>query len=75
MADPTEASRTPKGLHGGLRLATLLGFTGGFLMAYQRSSKRFWGWTENVRLQTHSHLVYELIKQVLSKGNGREARL
>ncbi|RDX54288.1 hypothetical protein OH76DRAFT_1479293 [Lentinus brumalis] len=32
-----------------LRLGGLLGFVGGFLMAYQRSSFRFWGWSENKR--------------------------
>ncbi|KAG8834553.1 hypothetical protein FRC17_008387 [Serendipita sp. 399] len=31
--------------------ATSIGFMGGFLMAYQNSSKRFWGWTENHREQ------------------------
>ncbi|EKM81822.1 NUXM, NADH-ubiquinone oxidoreductase 21 kDa subunit [Agaricus bisporus var. burnettii JB137-S8] len=44
MADPTKARlRTP------LRLGGLLGFIGGFMMAYQRSSTRFWGWSENKR--------------------------
>ncbi|CCL99677.1 uncharacterized protein FIBRA_01698 [Fibroporia radiculosa] len=32
-----------------LRLGGLLGFVGGFLLAYQRSSFRFWGWSENQR--------------------------
>lgn len=32
-----------------LRLGGLLGFAGGFLMAYQNSSLRFWGWRENQR--------------------------
>jgi len=44
MADP---SRTR--LRASLRLGGVLGFIGGFLMAYQRSSFRFWGWTENKR--------------------------
>ncbi|KAJ7355610.1 hypothetical protein DFH08DRAFT_852993 [Mycena albidolilacea] len=26
-----------------------LGFSAGFLIAYSRSSMRFWGWTENAR--------------------------
>ncbi|KAF7309575.1 hypothetical protein MIND_00328500 [Mycena indigotica] len=26
-----------------------LGFCAGFLIAYSRSTKRFWGWTENIR--------------------------
>ncbi|KAA1468833.1 hypothetical protein DENSPDRAFT_772002 [Dentipellis sp. KUC8613] len=44
MADPTKVRlRTP------LRLGGLLGFIGGFLLAYQRSSVRFWGWSENKR--------------------------
>jgi len=32
-----------------LRLGGFLGFVGGFLLAYQRSSFRFWGWSENRR--------------------------
>ncbi|KIK61672.1 hypothetical protein GYMLUDRAFT_96524 [Collybiopsis luxurians FD-317 M1] len=32
-----------------MRVATFLGFCGGFLLAYQNSSMRFWGWTENQR--------------------------
>ncbi|OCH85506.1 hypothetical protein OBBRIDRAFT_784780 [Obba rivulosa] len=32
-----------------LRVGGILGFVGGFLFAYQRSSLRFWGWTENKR--------------------------
>ncbi|KAJ3508969.1 hypothetical protein NMY22_g16447 [Coprinellus aureogranulatus] len=44
MADPTRvALRTP------LRLGGLLGAVGGFLLAYQNSSARFWGWRENER--------------------------
>ncbi|KAI9027310.1 NADH-ubiquinone oxidoreductase complex I, 21 kDa subunit-domain-containing protein [Phycomyces nitens] len=30
-----------------LRVATVFGAFGGFLYAYQNSSLRFWGWTEN----------------------------
>ncbi|OZJ06334.1 hypothetical protein BZG36_00655 [Bifiguratus adelaidae] len=30
-----------------LRLATFIGAVGGFMLAYQRSSYRFWGWAEN----------------------------
>lgn len=30
-----------------LRLTSLLGLTGGFLIAYNRSTQRFWGWSEN----------------------------
>ncbi|TFY82051.1 hypothetical protein EWM64_g1960 [Hericium alpestre] len=42
LAAPTKTS-----LRTAFRLGGLLGFVGGFLMAYQRSSFRFWGWTEN----------------------------
>lgn len=49
LADPSGASKLPKGLRPALRMSTALGFAGGFLMAYQRSSYRFWGWSENVR--------------------------
>ncbi|ETW79129.1 hypothetical protein HETIRDRAFT_323092 [Heterobasidion irregulare TC 32-1] len=42
MADHSRAKmRLP------LRLGGVLGFIGGFLLSYQRSSFRFWGWTEN----------------------------
>ncbi|KAF9480497.1 NUXM, NADH-ubiquinone oxidoreductase subunit [Pholiota conissans] len=44
MADPVKAS--PR-VH--LKLGGVLGFSAGFLMAYQRSSFRFWGWSENKR--------------------------
>ncbi|KAI9319842.1 NADH-ubiquinone oxidoreductase complex I, 21 kDa subunit-domain-containing protein [Dichotomocladium elegans] len=30
-----------------LRIGTLIGAFGGFLLAYQNSSLRFWGWSEN----------------------------
>ncbi|CAB4406805.1 unnamed protein product [Rhizophagus irregularis] len=36
-----------KGLPIALKLSTVLGFSAGFLLSYQRSSLRFWGWTEN----------------------------
>ncbi|THH30708.1 hypothetical protein EUX98_g3473 [Antrodiella citrinella] len=44
MADPMRTK-----MRTGLRLGGLLGFVGGFFFAYQRSSMRFWGWTENKR--------------------------
>ncbi|KAL5536846.1 hypothetical protein ACEPAF_669 [Sanghuangporus sanghuang] len=44
MADPTHVR-----LRTSLRLGGFLGFIGGFLLAYQRSSFRFWGWSENKR--------------------------
>ncbi|KAF8311403.1 hypothetical protein DL93DRAFT_2083405 [Clavulina sp. PMI_390] len=46
-ADPSVAMR--KQLGPALRLSGFIGFTAGFLYAYQRSSLRFWGWTENKR--------------------------
>ena len=33
----------------GYRVGAFTGLIGGFLLAYQRSSARFWGWTENER--------------------------
>ncbi|KAK6518476.1 hypothetical protein TWF506_005628 [Arthrobotrys conoides] len=33
----------------GMRTSGLVGLTGGFLIAYQQSSLRFWGWRENER--------------------------
>ncbi|KAG5338902.1 hypothetical protein C0989_005628 [Termitomyces sp. Mn162] len=44
MADPVKVS-----LRSTLRLGGFLGFVGGFLLSYQRSSARFWGWSENIR--------------------------
>ncbi|OAQ30435.1 hypothetical protein K457DRAFT_155004 [Linnemannia elongata AG-77] len=41
----------PKGINFALGLATAMGFMGGFLYSYQKSSLRFWGWEENVREQ------------------------
>ncbi|POY70074.1 hypothetical protein BMF94_6926 [Rhodotorula taiwanensis] len=35
-----------------LRMTTFLGFAGGFLLAYQNSSLRLWGWKENELEQT-----------------------
>ncbi|GAA5902511.1 hypothetical protein JCM5296_006437 [Sporobolomyces johnsonii] len=46
LADPTKLGRA--GLRPTLRLATWLGFAGGFLLAYQTSSLRLWGWKENL---------------------------
>ncbi|KAF8159597.1 NADH-ubiquinone oxidoreductase complex I, 21 kDa subunit-domain-containing protein [Crassisporium funariophilum] len=44
MADPTKLR-----IKTHLKLGGLMGFTAGFLFAYQRSSLRFWGWSENQR--------------------------
>ncbi|KAF9913909.1 hypothetical protein BX616_009349 [Lobosporangium transversale] len=41
----------PKGVNFALGLATAMGFMGGFLFSYQKSSLRFWGWEENTREQ------------------------
>ncbi|KAF8519004.1 NADH-ubiquinone oxidoreductase complex I, 21 kDa subunit-domain-containing protein [Hysterangium stoloniferum] len=46
--DPTRVRGRP-GLRVPLIYSTVLGFMGGFLLAYQRSTFRFWGWTENER--------------------------
>ncbi|GAA5848326.1 hypothetical protein JCM3766R1_004662 [Sporobolomyces carnicolor] len=48
MADPTTKLGT-RALRPTLRLATWLGFAGGFLLAYQTTSLRLWGWKENSR--------------------------
>ncbi|KAG8760659.1 hypothetical protein FRC14_002340 [Serendipita sp. 396] len=45
-------------------IATSLGVMGGFLMAYQNSSKRFWGWTENNREQKLDRV--EMTKKIAS---------
>ncbi|KAF9353134.1 hypothetical protein BGX26_009088 [Mortierella sp. AD094] len=42
-------SAGPKGINFALSVATSLGFMGGFLYSYQKSSLRFWGWDENSR--------------------------
>ncbi|KAJ7035609.1 NADH-ubiquinone oxidoreductase complex I, 21 kDa subunit-domain-containing protein [Mycena alexandri] len=48
-----DASGPARSLHARMRpfvwTGLFLGFTGGFLVAYQRSSLRFWGWAENAR--------------------------
>ncbi|KAG0296660.1 hypothetical protein BGZ97_004482 [Linnemannia gamsii] len=41
----------PKGINFALSVATAMGFMGGFLYSYQKSSLRFWGWEENAREQ------------------------
>ncbi|WRT68703.1 uncharacterized protein IL334_005683 [Kwoniella shivajii] len=43
--DPTKASKAS--LRSALRLTGFLGFAAGFMLAYQNSSLRFWGWKEN----------------------------
>ncbi|KAF3939674.1 hypothetical protein ABW19_dt0205532 [Dactylella cylindrospora] len=44
---PTYTGRTA--VMSGVRVSGVVGLTGGCLIAYQRSSLRFWGWTENSR--------------------------
>ncbi|KAI8068241.1 NADH-ubiquinone oxidoreductase complex I, 21 kDa subunit-domain-containing protein [Gongronella butleri] len=44
-----KANPVGRNLRSPLRLATFVGAVGGFLLAYQNSSLRFWGWTENER--------------------------
>ncbi|KAM0786524.1 hypothetical protein ACM66B_001982 [Microbotryomycetes sp. NB124-2] len=45
MADPAPLPRA--GLRPSLKFATWIGFCGGFLLAYQSTSLRLWGWREN----------------------------
>ncbi|KII87175.1 hypothetical protein PLICRDRAFT_176958 [Plicaturopsis crispa FD-325 SS-3] len=50
--DPIKAKalKIPPPRYGGqLKLGAFIGFVGGFLLAYQNSSFRFWGWRENKR--------------------------
>lgn len=47
MADPS--LRRKAHLRPALKMCVIMGTCAGFLLAYQRSSFRFWGWTENVR--------------------------
>lgn len=59
------AFKAPSKVPGGaLRAATLMGFFGGFYLAYIRSSRRFLGWSENSREVTKDR--YE-IKKLLSQ--------
>ncbi|KAG9047521.1 hypothetical protein FS837_002045, partial [Tulasnella sp. UAMH 9824] len=44
--DPSRGNLRPA-----MKVALAIGFTGSFLLAYQRSTFRFWGWTENSREQ------------------------
>ncbi|CCE78915.1 Piso0_000950 [Millerozyma farinosa CBS 7064] len=47
-----------------LRVATLLGFFGGFYLSYVRSSKRFLGWSENAReVKKDRYEVKKLLSQ------------
>ncbi|KAJ7576934.1 NADH-ubiquinone oxidoreductase complex I, 21 kDa subunit-domain-containing protein [Mycena floridula] len=47
IADPSAGIATA--MRPALRVCGILGFAGGFLLAYQRSSLRFMGWSENAR--------------------------
>ncbi|KIY62933.1 hypothetical protein CYLTODRAFT_403949 [Cylindrobasidium torrendii FP15055 ss-10] len=55
----------PEKLKMGIRVSAAAGFFGGFLYAYQNSSKRFWGWSENEREQK---LDMEEMTQRLKEG-------
>ncbi|KIO25844.1 hypothetical protein M407DRAFT_75202, partial [Tulasnella calospora MUT 4182] len=44
--DPSRGNLRPA-----MKVALTIGFAGSFLLAYQRSTFRFWGWTENSREQ------------------------
>jgi len=46
-------------LSAAMKLSAALGLCGGFLYAYQRSTFRFWGWSENER-QGESSLSDEM---------------
>ncbi|KAF8939122.1 NADH-ubiquinone oxidoreductase complex I, 21 kDa subunit-domain-containing protein [Dissophora ornata] len=46
----------PKGINFALGVATAMGFMGGFLFSYQKSSLRFWGWEENAREQAKNRV-------------------
>ncbi|CDS08338.1 hypothetical protein LRAMOSA02286 [Lichtheimia ramosa] len=48
-----------------LRIATLFGAFGGFLYAYQNSSLRFWGWSENAAEVAKDQ---EEMKQLIKEG-------
>jgi len=60
IAEPSRAK-----LKAPLRVAGVVGFIGGFLLAYQRSSFRFWGWSEN---QRESDLDLKELRQRAQEG-------
>jgi len=47
LVDPSAGLKTA--MRPAMRVCGILGFMGGFLLAYQQSSLRFMGWTENAR--------------------------
>ncbi|KAJ4473597.1 C-terminal of NADH-ubiquinone oxidoreductase 21 kDa subunit-domain-containing protein [Lentinula aciculospora] len=49
----------------GMKVAAFLGFCGGFLLAYQNSSMRFYGWTENKR---EEEMDFEELSQRAKEG-------
>jgi hypothetical protein len=63
--DPVNGFRYMRPAASHLRVTTLLGAVGGFLIAYNRSTKRFWGFAENGREVTKDR--YE-VKRNLSLG-------
>ncbi|TFK74950.1 NUXM, NADH-ubiquinone oxidoreductase subunit [Pluteus cervinus] len=60
MADPAK-----RPMRVAIRLGGFLGFVGGFMLAYQRSSARFWGWAENKR---EEDLDLEELRQRVQEG-------
>ncbi|ONH68981.1 hypothetical protein BON22_1678 [Cyberlindnera fabianii] len=49
MMDPINGRTYIKPSNSALRVCGLLGFVSGFILVYNRSSKRFWGHAENAR--------------------------
>ncbi|EDP43388.1 hypothetical protein MGL_2398 [Malassezia globosa CBS 7966] len=62
LLESSDPARGRGKLGAALKLSTFLGLCGGFLYAYQRSTFRFWGWTENAREQ-------ELAKAEVASGD------
>ncbi|KAL7753474.1 hypothetical protein RI367_001249 [Sorochytrium milnesiophthora] len=57
-------TRQPVGNLGtALKFCTALGFFGGFMIAHQRSSYRFWGWTENAREIAKDQAEYKAARE------------
>ncbi|KAI9598131.1 NADH-ubiquinone oxidoreductase complex I, 21 kDa subunit-domain-containing protein [Syncephalis fuscata] len=66
----------PRGMAPALRVAGVLGALGGFLLAYQRSSLRFWGWTENEREAiSHGDSMLSEHLQTMAASNSQYAAL
>lgn len=62
--EPLEGRKFRMPPHSLLRVSTLVGVIGGFILAYNESSKRFWGWSENGReVQKDRYEVKKLLSQ------------